>query len=167
MKKWKPMIILLLCAVCTFGISCGRERMSAEEILWELNGLCEEAPAGAHYLSGTEEGDEAYLSPTVRDALYGEESEEIFQRVEEYAVYLSSFAAPYEIAVFRCYSATDANRVAAMCLERADQLRVALHGTGWEALADTIQVACQGRYVVMSMTDQPKTVQKEALRLIG
>ena len=166
MKRGKGLLALLLLVACVGLGACGRTRRSAGEILEELNALCEALPAGVCYRSGAEEGDGAYLAPSVRESLYGAEAAEIFGVVEEYAIYLSSFAMPYEVAVFRCYSATDAHRVAALCLGRADALRVALNGTPWEGHAEGAQVIARGRYVVMAMTEEPSALRQEALRLM-
>ena len=156
----------MLCVVCFYCLSsCSASERSAEEILFAL---CDEAgtlPAGEIYRMGAEEGSEGYLPPSLRDVLYGEEAAELFCLMEDYALYLSSFAAPREIAVFRLRSASDAERVAAMCLRRADTLQVLLHSTAFWELTDSVRVICKGKTVIMGLTDQPDEWERAALRL--
>ena len=159
-------VCLCICVAMLLCVACGREPMATADILRELEAEAESLPAGERYTSTAEEGSDGYCSADLRRSLYGEDAEEIFETVEEYAIYLSSAAKPYEIAVFRCYSATDAHRVALMCMERAELLRVALHGTDWETFADGATVLCRGHYVVLSLTDEPRAVEERAKRLL-
>ena len=157
----------LLCAAALLvGTSCGRSSLSAAEILSRLEETAGELPAGERYYSGVEEGYEGGLPSDLRNSLYGEESEEIFETVEEYAIYLSSAAKPAQIAVFRCYSATDAHRVTLMCMERSEALRTALRGTEWEAFVDGAVVLCRGRDVLLCLTDCAQSMEKQAVRLL-
>lgn len=167
MKYVRWWLCCLLCVVLLFGVSCGRSSFSVAEILLRLEDAAEELPAGERYYSGVEEGYEGALPSALRDALYGEESEEIFETVEEYAMYLSSAAKPAQIAVFRCYSATDAHRVTLMCMERIELLRVALRGTEWEAFVGGAVVTCRGRDVLLCVTDSPRSMEQQANRLLG
>ena len=161
-----PLLCLLLCLACL--VACQRTPPSAEAI---LSSLMEEAdgslPTGSVYLSRAEEGSNAYPSPSLLRAMYGETAEEILGLTEDYAIYLSSRAFPAELAVFRCYSASDADRIAALCLNRRDDLQVALRGTAWEARSDSVWVVGRGRFVVMGFAENGAELQKEALRLIG
>ena len=146
--------------------SCGQKNSSPREILDELMAVSGELPEGTVFLSDAEEGSEEYLSPTLLRAMYGEEAEEEFEAVEDSALYLSSFAAPYEIAVFRCYSATDARRIEALCLYRADEIRVALRETDFYSLIDSLRVLCRGKTVILMLTAEPDETERLALRLI-
>ena len=125
-----------------------------------------ELPDGVLYDSAAEEGSDGYCSVSLRQSLYGEAAEETFALVEEYAVYVSSFILPIEMAVFRCYSATDAHRVEAMCLNRGETLRIALRGTELEALSDSVRILCRGRYVVMILAENAEVVEDTALKFM-
>ncbi len=165
--RWKAWVLLVVCLGLVLLASCGRNDRRAWDVLAELKALTEALPTGEEYRSDAAEGSEGYCSSDLRKRLYGDHAEEVFKTVEEYAIYLSFFEMPYEIAVFRCYSASDANRVAAMCLERSDQLQIALRGTDWERYGTDAQIVCKGRWVVMAVTDEPSVVGREALRQIG
>lgn len=166
MKFVRWWLCCLLCVALSFAVSCGRRSLSVVEILLRLEETAGELPAGERYYSGVEEGYEGDLPSDLRNALYGEDSEEIFETVEEYAMYLSSAAKPAQIAVFRCYSATDAHRVTLMCMERVELLRVALRGTDWEAFVDGAVVLCRGRDVLLCLTDCAQSMEKQAVRLL-
>ncbi len=159
-------VVMMVC--CLFLSSCGREEKSAEEILGTLCEVAGELPDGEIYRLSAEEGEDGYLSAELFGSLYGEDGKELFSSgiLEDCAIYLSSFEAPYEIAVFRAYSRSDADSVAALCLTRADELQVALHRTEWESLASSAHVVVRGRWVVFLVTDNQEEAEARALRLL-
>jgi len=166
MRGRRSVVALLLLLIVLLGCTaCGREEMGAEEALAELMER-EELPSGECYRAAAEEGQTGYLSRDTRDALYGADSGELFGTVADYAIYLSAFPVPCEIALFRCHSATDADRIAAMCLERIDLLTVALRGTPHGEIPQKAKLIRRGRWVVMLMTEEPRRLETEALRLI-
>ena len=160
----------LLALVLSIGLlvsSCGRREATAWEILLSLCETAGELPTGEIYHAAAEEGARGYLSPEMIESLYGEEGKEVFgELLLDYAIYLSSFAAPYEIAVLRAHSTTDAHRVAELCLSRADELQVALHRTEWETLGSSIEVVVRGRWVVMLVTDSNESLKESAVRAV-
>ena len=156
-------------AMALFLASCGRRgEKSAEEILREICEAAGELPEGAIYRLAAEEGEADYLSPQLVHSLYGEEGDEILASkiLADAALYLSSFASPYEIAVFHTYSRSDADSVAAMCLSRADELQVARHRTEWESLVSSLRIVVRGRWVVVLVTDNQEEAEAEVLRLL-
>lgn len=162
----KRMLLGVLCVISLFSVSCGEKQIHAETLLEELREVSGEMPEGSLYLSGAEEGSDTYFSPSLRNAMYGEDAEELFSLLEEYAVYLSSFASPCEIAVFRSASVSDAERITAMCMGRADTVRVLLRQTEFRDMTDSIRVICQGKYVIMGLIPEPEAFERQALRLI-
>ena len=145
----KRFFALLSCLLLVFCISaCGYEE-AAEDILYRI---CSDAelPSGTTYLSGAPEGSSSYLAPDTLEDMYGDEAqEEVFSLVEEYAIYLSRFAKPYEVAVFKCYSVSDTDSVLEMCLERLESIKILLRDTEYAPLADTAEVYVDGKYVIM------------------
>ncbi|MBQ8849143.1 MAG: hypothetical protein IJ011_02275 [Clostridia bacterium] len=156
---------ILIIALCLSLCSCGGERPTGD-ILSELMEACPSLPEGVIYSKGTIEGEEGYLSDTLAEALYGEDAAECFALVEDYSIYISSFATPYEIAVLRCYSSTDAIRIEQLCRARADIVSVALRHTEFYALCQNIRVLREGETVVFLMTDDPDGNERLARRLI-
>ena len=136
-------LALLICAV-----ACAREDRSCEDLLAEL---CrdKELAAGELYLYGRSEGEAGYLSPATAAALYGERAQDILSLCEDYAIYLASHGAPCEAAVFKCYSASDCDRVASALLERIDEIKIALKGTSLSIAYDGASVSIKGRYVLL------------------
>ena len=167
MKRATVALLCVLLAACVCLASCGKTPIGARELLEEMMAVGGELPDGVLYDSAAEEGSDGYCSASLRQYLYGEAAEETFALVEEYAVYVSSFILPIEMAVFRCYSATDAHRVEAMCLNRGETLRIALRGTELEALSDSVRVLCRGRYVVMILAENAEAVEDTALKFMG
>ncbi len=142
---------LLIGLLCTL-LGCAREEKGVEVLLDEHMAKLEALPAGKIYRSGVEIGEMGYFSPHLMATMYGEEAEtRCFSLVEEYALYLSSFAEPCEIAVFRCYARSDADRIAQMCLARIEQLRILLTGTPYRDRVDAATVSVNGRLVVMQI----------------
>ena len=164
MKRMRWGYIWISVILCVCLSACERQNADTAELLAELIEVSGELPDGEIYRSDAEEGSEGYLSPYLRESLYGENAEELFETVEEYAIYLSSFVVPIEIAIFRCYSATDAHQIEAMCLNRAESLRIALRGTEFEELTDSVRVLCRGRYVVMLLTECQEEATQKAQR---
>lgn len=161
----KRVFLVLLCASFLLCTSCGQEEIDTEEILTRLLEVSGETPRGEIYRAGAEEGSSAYLSPSLREAMYGAEGEELFSSLEGYSIYLSSFAVPCEIAVFSTRSASDAQLIAAMCLGRADTLRVLLRQTEFRDMTESIRVVCRGRLVIMGLVEDSEEFEEHALRL--
>ena len=161
----KRLSLILVCFCLLLCSSCGQREIDTERILGELLPVAGDLPQGEIYRSDAEEGCEGFLAPTLRDVLYGEDSSECFALLEGYAIYLSSFAYPCEIGVFCLRSASDADRITAMCLERADTLRVLLRETEFSKMAESIRVICRGRLVIMGLVADAARFESEAYRL--
>ena len=146
MKRFFALVGCLLLAFCVAACGCDE---SAEDILYRTCSTLE-LPSGTTYLSGAPEGSSSYFSTDTIVAMYGEAAPiEVFPLVEEYAIYLSQFAEPYEVAVFKCYSRSDADTVAKMCLERTEMLKVSLRDTTYSELAESAKVEIDGKLVIM------------------
>ncbi len=148
--------------------SCGGRSPAPEDILARLMEDCEELPAGEIYRFPAEEGAVGALSPRLIRSMYGEDAEEVFSGVESGALFLSSVQIPREIAVFRCYSKTDASALTRLCLARADELRIALRGGNFDGFSDDdgVWVLCEGRYVVMCSVENGRSLRQDALRYL-
>lgn len=157
-------VFVILCVVSLLLVGCGGREPSAALILEELRACCAPLPCGQPYFSGAEEGMDTYLNPSLAEALYGERGARLLWEVEEFALFLSLRPAPLELAVFRCFSREDADRMAAVCMERADVLRVALRSTAFAERAEWIRVWIKGRTVVMTVAPDPETLKGVALR---
>lgn len=132
--------------------SCKSENRSAEELLSSLMAQTRGLPAGEIYLKGAREGENAYFSQSLCESMYGSRAFELLPLTEDFAIYMSSAAAPYEIAVFKCYSATDAENLASVCVKRAETLRTLLSKTEWRELCDSAKITVSGRIVIMTVT---------------
>lgn len=163
--KWiRSLIFVLLLALLLPTFSCTRQEAMPWELVESLLSEAEEVPSGVLYRSDAEEGSEAYASPALLRSLYGEGAEERFTAVEAYAIYLASFATPCEIAVFSCYSSTDANRLETLCLRRAEEVRVALRGTPYEAVSAELRVWAKGRMVFFLLCEDAERLGREILQ---
>ncbi len=146
----KNAVLIFICLALILCVSSCGERESAEDILYRI---CadSELPSGETYLRGAEEGSAGYLDASVIKSLYGEDGEAAFLLLEDYAIYLSSFAAPCEVAVLVCYSASDTECVAELCLERIETLKVILRDTEFFDVMQRASVTIKGRTVVMKI----------------
>lgn len=157
-----PVVLML----CLSLFSCSARSASTGEILSRLMTNEIDLPAGVIYTPDAEEGETGYLSPSLAEALWGEDAEEGFGLLEDYSVYISSFASPFEIGVFRCYSATDAIRIEQLCRGRADIVTVALRHTEYYSLCHNARILREGDTVVFIMTSDPDRTLKLAKKLI-
>lgn len=150
MKRWGLLGLAVL--LCVLSCSCSREEKSTAVLLGEEMARMENLPQGEIYRSDAAEGEVGYLSERLAATLYGESAvTNCFPLLEEYAIYLSSFAEPCEIAIFRCYARSDADRIAEMCLTRIEQMRIMLAGTDFRIRVDGATVRVDGRLVTMQI----------------
>lgn len=146
---WQMIPILLSLSILLVG--CAHGKKSPDEMLGVLMQSAGELPTGVIYRSESEEGSQGYPPSALLRAMYGESGEALI-RACDFAIYLSSFAKPYEIAVLTAPSADHARKIYALCLSRADDLRVALSETDFVSLAAEIRVHRSGRTVIMGVT---------------
>ena len=88
-----------------------------------------------------------------------------FGKIEEYSLFISSRPIG-EVAIFKCFSRSDTDLVARMCLERADAIKVALNFTELEKKSETIRVQIRGRYVLFVFADHPDEISEGFLKLV-
>ena len=144
-------MLWLLCLVVILLVSCARGEVEALSLLEELMESYGQLPEGQIYCQSAEEGLPSYLNDSQRRTLYGEKAEDAFPLMSDFAIYLSSRPMPLELAVFQCYSRTDAHFVAAMCMERGELLRVAFRGTAFDERGDCVRVLVKNRTVIMTV----------------
>ena len=165
MKRSLSIFLLVLCLALS---SCSSKSASCSDILSGLIDLgSEEAKRnGQVFLLSAEEGRIEYFSEENRALMYGAEAvEHCFSKIEDCAVFTSSHT-PEEIAVFKCYSASDTDKIAKMCLSRADNIKIALRGSAWQEKSEKIRVTIYRRFVVFAFTDQPEIIESRVRRLV-
>ena len=158
---------ILLSVSCMTFYGCSEDAGSAERVLGRI---CEslEMPSGSVYFCGAEEGQEGYLSPITASVLYGEEEwKEILPLLQDYAIYISRFAAPYEAAVFKCYSRSDADAVGALFLARAESISVLIKDTDYASLTGKVSIFSRGRYVAMVFCDDPERAEESIKKALN
>ena len=142
MKRY--ICILLLLSLLLLP-SCARNERSAEDIFFDV---CEKLPPlsfGKLYLSDRSAGDAAFMSPALFESLFGAD---VSPLVEEYAIYLSSFAFPCEVAIFKCFSPSETSLVERACLSRLDLLRRYFKDTEHASTVDSAYVMKKGLFVI-------------------
>ncbi len=131
--------------------SCGETR-TAEDVLLSITKNLDSLPYGNLYLKSAKEGEAAYLTRDAITSLYHEGAREYeFTLIEDFAIYLCP-KEPREVAVFKCYSSSDTDLVASMCLRRIDMLRIALEETPYKDVPKRAKVDISGRFVSVVMT---------------
>ena len=150
--------LLIFCLL--FLYSCGESGGGANDILAKMLESEVELPFGNVYLMSANEGDVEYLSERVKNVLYGKkEVKEVFPMIKDYAIYVSSVEVPYEIAVFCCYSRSDADAVVKMCLGRADSLKAYMsHTLEFEKIS--VRVMEKGRFVSMYVGSSAENAER-------
>ena len=151
MKKY---ICFLLIILCLFTVSCSSKNASASEIFYTIYEKLSPVSYGEIYLSNQEKGTKHYMSPALFATVYGDgTSLAEADLIEGYAVYLSSFTLPCEIAVFKCYSPSDTPKIEQMCIRRLDFLKKHFKNTEYENILSSASVISNGKYVIMIISD--------------
>ena len=164
MRGFCKLLILILSFLVL--CSCSEASKSCEDIALRL---CDELklPTGQMYCKESADSPLRALPADTMRIMYGGQGEEVFELIEDYSIYLCAAGAPYEVAVFKCYSPSDSDSVTALCLERADSLSVLLRDTEYADIAVNARVYSKGKYTVMLITPDPEKAQKLAKELIG
>ena len=159
MKRVHKILALGLCVLLLS--SCLSEQKSCEDIALRL---CDELklPVGQMYCCGKEGTSLRELPSDTMSVMYGANAKDVFELIEEYSIYLCAAGAPYEVAVFKCYSSSDSDSVAALCLGRADALSVLLRGTEYADIARNSAVCVKGKYTVMVIAPDPEKAEEIA-----
>ena len=162
----KLLALLVSISMCFLLCSCKQEKNSFD-ILCELIsfGGYDSNTEAFIYSTTASEGEIGYFSGELRITLYGEDQvEECFSLIEDCSVYISPRNVG-ELAVFKCYSRSDTGSIAAMCLERADILSVALNSIDALNKNQKAHVEIHGRYVFFSFIDQSESLIEHFRRL--
>lgn len=141
----KRYISLLLLFSLLFLSSCSKKDRSAEELFFSLSEKLPPLSAGALYLSGRSAGDDHYMPPSLFAAVFDKDA---LSYIEEFAIYLSSFALPCEIAIFKCYSPSDCKKAERMCMRRLDSLKRYFAQTEHERIFDRPFLKSSGKTVI-------------------
>lgn len=166
----KRYVAFIICVISTFTCcSCsGSSEVRCFDILCELL-VFSKGEVGSDeclYSSTAEEGEIGYFPEELKNTFFGEKrAEECFSVIEECAVFASAREIE-ELAVFRCYSRSDTDSVAAMCLERADRLKVALNSVGIKDTSQKAHVEIHGKYVLYSFMDRSEAITEYFIGLI-
>ena len=158
MKKY---ICFLLIISFLFLASCSAKSASASEIFYTVYEKLSPVSYGEIYFSNQDKGTKHYMSSALFSTVYGDgvplaEAD----LIEEYAIYLSSFALPCEIAVFKCYSPSDTPKIEQMCIRRLDFLKKHFKNTEYENILDTASVISSGKYVIMIISDTSESLSE-------
>lgn len=153
---------------CFIMFGCAKSSPDAYSLLCKLLSFSGEDTDGSGYIysSSADTSSVEYLSPQTLERLFGEVyAENIAPLVEECAVFLSSRGGG-EMAVFKCYSRSDADTVSKMLLERADTLKVGLRNTQWEEKSRGIEIKIKGNYLLFCFVENVEQTVSEFLELI-
>ena len=135
-------------------VACSKDDVTAEEVLERICDELSPTPAGELYLSTSIEGEKHFMSSTLFSTVYGDgKSAPDTKIIEEYAIYLSSFSYPFEIAVFKCFSPSDTDKIERLCISRLGVLQRHFSTTEHGTIIDNALVIKDGRFVVMVICD--------------
>ena len=167
-KKALFIIFVVLCIV--FSSCTTDDDMSCADILNALLAVSGEDTDGNGivYFGGADNGEIGYLSRENAVLIYGENRvKQLFEKnkIEDYAMFFSTRETG-EIAVFKCYSRSDAREVARMCLERADEIKVVLRKSEWREKSEEIRVVIHKKYVAMIFASKTDRVERKLKTLI-
>lgn len=162
-----PLVFLCACLVLTsVGCGGGRDRSTQSLALDLLEHSGESAERMIVYESSAQEGELSFMPESLKEDMYGKKrAKEGFGMVEEYVVYLSSDGLG-ELALFKCFSSSECDGVAAMLLERADALKVALKASPYFEKSNAIAVRIKGVYVMMAFVKDAQAVCGRFMKLI-
>ena len=154
---------LILMSLC----GCARPEPPPEQVLLALTEAEIGLPAGQIYLASAGKEEASYLSPDLISALYGKgELPWQLSLIEDYGIFLSITQHPCEFAVFRCYSRSDTDLVAAMCHERLDALCAHYGETEYERYTEQAAVAVIGKHVLLLVSADARHALATARRVL-
>lgn len=173
--KALPFIALLL--VLPLLSSCLMIKTpDASAVLTEMLKVEKQLPAGRRFTTKSTPGAPDHLSEAMLNALYGADTfPEVFDRVEEISLWLSSGLRACEFGVFLCASRRDAEEVAELCLGRIDTMRhfinlnsekLSLDSSSAENIKNA-KVAVYGRYVVIAVSSKAEKAISAASGMIS
>ncbi len=155
MKHFCRFFFLSFFSLCL--IAC-RAPAQASEILHAMIDSQPNLPAGTTYRKDASLGEDGHVDNELLSVLYGNGTlPPEFEFINDFAIHLSSFAEPYELAVFHCVSERDAYDVARMCLKRTQRLAISCRETEFTTLVDNAQVTIRGKYVLIAVCDDPQS----------
>ncbi len=181
MRRMYPSVLILTLAAVLLFSSCGRETPppSAAEVLTAMesamDATAQTRPEGAVYDRSLPPDAPAYLSDTFFSALYGEaargllmaeDGEGTYRAVGDAALFLSVSLYPCELAVFRCSDTRAAATVAGLCRARLDTVARGYAKSEWAEIAQRGQVAVEGCFVLLAVTEDPAAVLEAARRCL-
>ncbi len=147
----KRIIIFSLILALVLSLSSCADTRSAEDVLLDITKDIDALPFGNLYLKSANEGEDAHPTDSLIRSLYHDRATEYeFTLIEDYAIYICSHK-PCEVAVYKCYSSSDTDVIAAMCLSRIDKLCVWLEGTPFADIPKNASVRINGRFVSVIM----------------
>lgn len=165
-KKTLPVFLIILALLLT---SCSAQSdKQCDAVLSRLLALNSENPArnGRIYLMSAAEGQIEYFSEEDKMLMYGENAyKHCFPKIEDCAIFVS-VRIPEEIGVFKCYSSSDTDIVARMCLERADMIKVTLRDSQWRQKSENIRVCVHGHFVLFIFSDEPQRIESRFRELV-
>ncbi len=151
-----------------FGMSSCADRVSCSVLLSKALAVSGEDTDGNGYIyfSDSKEGSPTYFPDQLYSVMYGEGAKErYFSKIEDFAIFISQRTAG-ELAVFRCYSSSECDDIARMCLDRADEIKVALRGSEYEEKSRAIKVGVYGHIVAFYFVENVRKAEKKLKGLI-
>ncbi len=162
----KALLIFIFAFVFLFSSCTYSNKSNTQQLLAELIAISGESmESGSFYISSAEEQEPGYMSDDTKKLLYGSRAQSSFEKIEEYTVFVSARGAG-ELALFKCFSASDTREIEKMCLERAEEIKVALRHTPYEDKSRKIQVCVSGKLVFMCLCDNARGAVEAFKRII-
>ena len=165
MKKFLCIILLLLIVI---PLSSCAQGTSVREIISAMSATDLSAPAGKIYLSDAVLGEDEYISSSLRLALFGE-SAKVLDMADSFAIRLALVRSPYEYAVIKAKSTDGTDEIAKILAYRIDAARTLANRIGSEeekAIANSAEIYVRGKYVILVMTDDNKSILNSAKKAI-
>ena len=164
MKRLVALILAVLLAMPFLSGCRGSGKTDGKLMLEKIREAHGELPAGRVYHSEAEEGDPEFLSLHKLEGLYGKKHISVcLPLVSHWAIYLSSFALPWEMAVFVCHSKSDTDTVAKMCFARGDIIKAyILHREEYSHISAEVWV--KDNIVAMYVGGSPMEAERAFMR---
>lgn len=168
---YRKIISLFLITTALFALplsSCSQSSAEPERIIEKMKAEEASLPAGTVYVSHASEGERGHIPRSLVSAMFGGGIyPEELMLAESFALFIPSGKVPCEFAVFRCYAASDAPTLAAMCMSRLGYLRTYYRGTEFEHYTENAAVKIYGKYVIMAISSDTSTALAAAKKAAG
>ena len=157
---FKKFILIFLSLLIIVLPSCGKGKLSADELGYKLLNLYPVLPPCSQYVKNAEEYSSCYISPEDFSFLYMGTKEKLpeWELIDEFRIILSNSTEFFEIHIIKTNNASDADEIAKLLSRRQRLLELFIKEEG-DYTAKAAELVIRGKYVILLATDDNESAK--------